>query len=86
MRGNAMSGAPIMSGTNQLPNPPISAGMIMKNTMIRPCAVMKTLKVCALAKICMPGSCSSSRMPIDSKPPITPATMANVRYIVPMSL
>jgi hypothetical protein len=26
MRGNAMSGAPIISGTNQLPKPPISAG------------------------------------------------------------
>ena len=36
MRGNAMSGAPIISGTNQLPKPPIMAGMTMKNTMIRP--------------------------------------------------
>ena len=26
-RGKAMSGAPIMIGTNQLPKPPISAGM-----------------------------------------------------------
>ena len=43
MRGNAMSGAPIMSGTNQLPKPPISAGMTMKKIMIRPCAVVNTL-------------------------------------------
>ena len=43
MRGNAMSGAPIISGTIQLPNPPISAGMTKKNTMIRPCAVTSTL-------------------------------------------
>ena len=42
-RGNAMSGAPIISGTIQLPNPPISAGMTKKNTMIRPCAVISTL-------------------------------------------
>ena len=35
-RGNAMSGAPIISGTNQLPKPPINAGMTTKNTMIRP--------------------------------------------------
>ncbi len=28
MRGKAMSGAPIMIGTNQLPKPPISAGMM----------------------------------------------------------
>ena len=43
MRGNAMSGAPIISGTNQLPKPPISAGITRKNTMMRPCAVMMTL-------------------------------------------
>ena len=43
MRGKAMSGAPIISGTNQLPNPPISAGMMKKNTMIRPCAVTSML-------------------------------------------
>ena len=38
MRGKAISGAPIMIGTNQLPKPPISAGMTTKNTMIRPWA------------------------------------------------
>ncbi len=43
MRGKAMSGAPIMSGTIQLPNPPMVAGITMKNTMMRPCAVTKTL-------------------------------------------
>ncbi len=42
IRGNAMSGAPIISGTNQLPKPPIIAGITMKNTMIRPCAVIRT--------------------------------------------
>ena len=35
MRGNAMSGAPIMIGTIQLAKPPISAGMTMKKIMIR---------------------------------------------------
>jgi len=29
-----------MIGTNQLPKPPIIAGITMKNTMMRPCAVM----------------------------------------------
>ena len=43
MRGKAMSGAPIMIGTNQLPKPPISAGMTMKKIMIRPWAVICTL-------------------------------------------
>jgi hypothetical protein len=44
MRGNAMSGAPIISGTNQLPKPPIMAGITMKNTMISPCAVISTFQ------------------------------------------
>ena len=43
MRGKAMSGAPIIIGTNQLPNPPIIAGMTMKKIMIRPWAVATTL-------------------------------------------
>ena len=86
MRGKAMSGAPIISGTIQLPNPPMVAGMTMKNTMIRPCAVTKTLKTSGLPKICMPGSMSSARMPMDSRPPMMPPTMAKIRYIVPMSL
>ena len=34
----------------------------------------------------MPGSCSSMRMPTESAPPITPAMIAKIRYIVPMSL
>ena len=42
IRGKAMSGAPIISGTNQLPKPPIIAGMTMKKTMIRPWAVIST--------------------------------------------
>ncbi len=86
MRGNAMSGAPIISGTNQLPKPPIIAGITMKNTMMRPWPVTNTLKVCGLVKYCSPGSCSSMRMATDNMPPITPAIMAKIRYIVPMSL
>ena len=73
MRGNAMSGAPIISGTNQLPKPPIIAGITMKKIMIRPCAVTNTLNSCGLGKNWMPGFCSSRRMAIDSRPPITPA-------------
>ena len=38
------------------------------------------------AKYCSPGSCSSSRMATESAPPTRPPTIANVRYIVPMSL
>ena len=38
-----MSGAPIMIGTNQLPKPPMSAGITMKKIMMMPCMVMVTL-------------------------------------------
>ena len=86
MRGNAMSGAPIISGTIQLPKPPIIAGMTMKKIMISPCAVVNTLNMWASWKNCKPGCINSSRMPIDSTPPTNPPTSANTRYIVPMSL
>ena len=39
-RGNAMSGAPIISGMNQLPKPPISAGMTEKKIISSPWLVM----------------------------------------------
>ena len=51
-----MSGAPIISGTNQLPKPPISAGMTTKNTMIRPWAVMMTFQSWPSVTICVPGA------------------------------
>jgi hypothetical protein len=51
IRGNAMSGAPIMIGTNQLPKPPIMAGMTMKKIISRPCAVTNTLYMCLPASI-----------------------------------
>ena len=50
MRGNAISGAPIISGTNQLPKPPIIAGMTMKKIMISPCEVANTLYSCGVGK------------------------------------
>ena len=43
IRGNAISGAPIIRGTNQLPNPPIIVGITMKKIMINACAVTITL-------------------------------------------
>lgn len=38
-RGNAMSGAPIMIGTSQFPNPPIMIGITMKKIITNACAV-----------------------------------------------
>lgn len=43
IRGNAISGAPIISGTNQFPNPPIIIGITMKKIITKACAVTMTL-------------------------------------------
>ena len=45
-RGNAMSGAPIISGTNQLPKPPNVAGMTEKKIISRPCDVTIVFHSC----------------------------------------
>ena len=80
MRGKAMSGAPIMIGTNQLPNPPISAGMMRKNTMMSPCPVTSTLNWCgSSAKYCIPGAASSRRIRMENSNPTSPAIAAKIR-------
>ena len=43
MRGKAMSGAPIISGTSQFPKPPIIIGMTMKKIITKAWAVTITL-------------------------------------------
>ena len=62
MRGNAMSGAPIMIGTNQFPKPPIRPGITTKKTMIRPWAVVNTFQTWPSSIYWTPGSISSIRM------------------------
>ncbi|MEJ1700706.1 hypothetical protein, partial [Escherichia coli] len=42
-RGNAMSGAPIIRGTSQFPNPPIIMGITMKKIITNAWAVTMTL-------------------------------------------
>lgn len=87
MRGKAMSGAPIISGTNQLPKPPIMAGITMKKIMMRPWAVTSMLKrLWSPPRMPSPGKCNSMRMSTEKVPPMTPAMIAKIRYIVPMSL
>jgi hypothetical protein len=41
--GNAISGAPIKSGTKQFPKPPIIVGITIKKIIIKACAVTITL-------------------------------------------
>lgn len=43
IRGNAMSGAPIISGISQLPKPPIMIGITIKKIITKACAVTITL-------------------------------------------
>lgn len=43
IRGKAISGAPIIKGTSQLPNPPIMMGMTIKKIITKACAVTTTL-------------------------------------------
>lgn len=43
IRGNAISGAPSINGTSQLPNPPIMMGITMKKIIIKAWAVTITL-------------------------------------------
>jgi hypothetical protein len=41
--GKAMSGAPSIIGTNQLPKPPIKRGITIKKIIMNACAVTITL-------------------------------------------
>jgi hypothetical protein len=43
IRGNAISLAPSIRGTNQFPNPPIKIGITIKKIIINACAVTTTL-------------------------------------------
>lgn len=43
IRGNAMSGAPIIKGINQFPKPPIMMGITIKKIITNACAVTITL-------------------------------------------
>jgi hypothetical protein len=43
IRGNAISGAPSINGTSQLPNPPIMIGITIKKIITKACAVTITL-------------------------------------------
>lgn len=43
IRGNAISGAPIIRGISQFPNPPIRIGITIKKIITKACAVTITL-------------------------------------------
>lgn len=49
-RGNAMSGAPSINGTNQFPKPPINTGITRKKIIKNACAVTNVLYNWSLPK------------------------------------
>src|ERR1019366_2104734 len=85
-RGNAMSGAPIISGMNQLPKPPIKAGMTEKKIISSPWLVMIVFHSCPEVTTWLFGNCSCARTISDRIPPRVPPMTAKPRYSVPMSL
>ena len=85
IRGKAMSGAPIIKGTNQLPKPPIIIGITIKKIIIKAWAVTMTLYVWS-SPIKDPGWPSSSRIKILNAVPENEAQAPNKKYKVPMSL
>ena len=65
IRGKAISGAPIMIGTNQFPKPPIRAGITIKKIMIRPCMEAQTLNSWPFSTKSSPVDPNSTRISID---------------------
>ena len=85
--GNAISGAPNKIGTNQLPKPPIRAGITIKKIITNACAVTITLYSWQLPfKMVLPGVASSQRINMDNPAPIIPDKAAKSKYKVPISL
>ena len=81
-----MSGPPANNGNKKLPNPPIIAGIIMKNIITIACAVIILLYSWLSAMNCTPGLDSSSLIKTEKAVPIRPDSSANIRYREPISL
>jgi len=85
MRGKAISGAPIIMGTNQFPNPPIIIGITIKKIITKACAVTITLYWCSvLSKVLVFPNLIRMYTLIDA--PSRAAQNPNIKYNVPISL
>ena len=85
IRGKAISGAPIISGTNQFPKPPIKIGITKKKIITKAWLVTVTLYICSSANS-EPGSLNSDRIIILRDVPTVAAQIPKIKYKVPMSL
>ena len=84
-RGKAMSGAPIIKGTSQLPKNPIKIGITIKKIIIKAWAVTTTLYSWSSIKI-VPAPANSIRIKALNLVPTIPAQTPRIKYKVPMSL
>jgi hypothetical protein len=84
--GKAISGPPTNNGNKKLPNPPIIAGITIKNIITIACAVIIELYNWLSAMYCTPGPDSSIRIKTEKAVPTNPENIANIRYNVPISL
>ena len=85
IRGNAISGAPNIKGTNQFPNPPIIIGITIKKIITNAWAVTITLQIWS-SPIKAPGCPNSARIKILKEVPTIPDQAPNIKYSVPISL
>jgi hypothetical protein len=84
-RGKAISGAPSIKGTNQLPKPPIITGITRKKIIKNACAVTIVLYNWSLPRR-DPGCPSSARIRSLIDVPKRPDHIPKIKYKVPMSL
>lgn len=85
--GKAISGAPIIKGTNQLPNPPIKVGITMKKIINIAWPVTITLYRWWLYSKKLPLGCANViRIYKDKAVPATPEMAPKIKYKVPISL
>lgn len=73
-----MSGAPIIRGISQLPNPPIIMGITIKKIIMNACAVTNTLKIWSLPSK-EPGWVSSMRIRMLRPAPVSPDQAPKIR-------
>jgi len=84
-RGKDISGAPIIKGISQLPNPPITIGIVIKKIIIKAWIVTITLYSWLLLIIELIWL-NSIRIRILREDPIIPDQIPNKKYKVPISL
>ena len=81
-----MSGPPTNSGNKKLPNPPIIAGITIKNIISIAWAVIIVLYSWLSAINCTPGPDNSNLIKTEYAVPSNPEKSANIKYNVPISL